>query len=127
MRKSIITICAIVLLTAALCVYTTATLNDSVAHLQSIAADMQQNFDNGDYAACMDDAQRFWTDWRRRFARLASLIPHDDLDDVSLSITTIWHKLRHGETDGLSAEIGILGENLDHLVHTEEFRWDNLL
>ena len=41
MRKSIITICAIVLLTAALCVYTTATLNDSVAHLQSIAADMQ--------------------------------------------------------------------------------------
>ena len=75
----------------------------------------------------MDDAQRFWTDWRRRFARLASLIPHDDLDDVSLSITTIWHKLRHGETDGLSAEIGILGENLDYLVHTEEFRWDNLL
>ena len=60
MRKSIITICAIVLLTAALCVYTTATLNDSVAHLQSIAADMQQNFDNGDYAACMDDAQRLW-------------------------------------------------------------------
>ena len=127
MRKSIITICAIILLTAALCVYTTYTLNDSVAYLQSIAADMQQNFDKGDYTACMDDAQRLWADWRRRFARLASLIPHDDLDDVSLSITTIWHKLRHGETDGLSAEIGILSENFDHLVHTEEFRWDNLL
>ena len=34
MKLTIATICAIIALTAALCVYTTATLNDSTARLQ---------------------------------------------------------------------------------------------
>lgn len=127
MRKSIITICAIILLTAALCVYTTATLNDSVARLQGINARLQQSADAGDYAACMLDAQELWFLWQQRFAYLASLIPHEDLDKVSLSITSLWQKLRHDDFDELSVEVGILGEHLDHLVHKEEFRWENLL
>lgn len=127
MRKSMIAICAIILLTAALCVYTTAVLNDSVAHLQHTTARLQQSADAGDYAACMSCAQELWQDWQKRFAYLASLIPHEDLDKVSLSITSLWQKLRHGDHDELSVEIGVLGEHLDHLVHKEEFRWENLL
>ncbi|MGN0742569.1 MAG: DUF4363 family protein [Candidatus Fimadaptatus sp.] len=127
MKLTIATICAIIALTAALCVYTTATLNDSTACLQELTAQLQTSADTGDADGCREAAQALWAEWQERFARLASLIPHEDLDKVSVAITGIWQRARLGETRELSPDIGILGEHLDHLVHKEEFRWENLL
>ena len=127
MKLTIATICAIIALTAALCVYTTATLNDSTARLQELTAQLQASADAGDADGCREAAQALWEEWQERFTKLASLIPHEDLDKVSVAITGIWQRSRLGETRELGPDIGILGEHLDHLVHKEEFRWENLL
>lgn len=127
MKLTIATICVIIALTAGLCVYTTATLGDSTAYLQGLTAQLQTSADAGDVEGCRAATQALWEGWQARFSPLASLIPHEDLDKVSVAITGLWHKARRGETRTLGPDIGILGEHLDHLVHKEEFRWENLL
>lgn len=127
MKQTIIVICVIAALTLGLCGYTTFTLNEAVYELQQLTEQLQMSADAGDMESCNAVSQAMWDDWQARFSRLASLIPHEDLDKVSLAITGIWQKARHSDTAGISADIGILGEHLDHLLHKEEFRWENLL
>lgn len=127
MKLTLTTICAIVVLMAALCIYSTDALNTSVTQMQSHNARLEQAASAADAQGVAEAAQSLWQDWRELMPSLAALIPHEDLDNVSLTVTGIWHLARQHNYAGLLLASGELSEHLDHLLHKEKLSWENLM
>lgn len=127
MKLTLTTICAIVLLMAALCIYSTNALNASVSQMQANNAKLEQAASAADAQGASDAAQALWQDWRELMPSLAALIPHEDLDNVSLAVTGIWQLARQHNWAGLLLASGELSEHLDHLLHKETLSWENLM
>lgn len=127
MKLTLGTIFAIVALMIALCAYSTNALNTSVTQMQANNANLEQAASAADAQGAADAAQALWQDWSELMPSLAALIPHEDLDNVSLSVTGIWQLARQRNFAGLMLASGELSEHLDHLLHKEALSWENLM
>lgn len=127
MRATISTICAIVLLMAAMCAYSNDVLNTSVSQMVAHNERLSQSAAAGDARGADSAAQSLWQDWRLFMPSLAALLPHEALDNVSLTVTDIWQLARQRNYTGLMLASGELGEHLDHLLHKEKLSWENLM
>ncbi len=127
MKLTLATICVIIALMAALCVYSTSALNTSVSRMHASNEMLAQAAAAADERGALDAAQALWQDWRELMPSLAALIPHEDLDNVSLTVTSIWQLARQRNWAGVQLASGELGEHLDHLLHKEALSWENLM
>lgn len=127
MRLTIATICITLLLTAGLCAYSSHALGAAVEELQAMTDELGRVSDAGDTEGCIRASQAMLARWEQLHPQLATLSPHEQLESVLISLTGICQKARIGETRTLVADIAVLGAHVEHLLHSTEPGWHNLL
>ena len=126
MRATLIAMCAVLILSLALCLFSLFYQERTLEALNIMRTEAIDLVDGGDADAAFEKITALAAEFKAKSKILELLASHNDLPDAYLHIVAARISIELGDLDDADRELALLGETLEHLQEHEAFTINNL-
>jgi len=102
-------------------------LENTIGQLLELTDEVEAHFVRNDQPKIAASMDRLHEAWEQAEPVLASLIDHDELDDIHIELSGLEQSLDSWHTDDVPAILARLKYNLNHIIETDRISLTNIL
>ncbi len=127
MRATLISMIAVALLAAGVCLLSVTAIGRAAGEMDGIRIEVLEMVGAGDAAGARERLRQMAERWRQKEELLAILAPHEALHEITALIIEGGANLEAEDLDDFNRSMELLGEALNHLYEEERLHFSNIL
>ena len=127
MRATLISMLAVALLSAGICVFSMLMIGHAAGEMESMRTEVLKLADAGDLPGAKERLKQMAEMWSRHEGTLAVLSSHEDLHKITELLIEGDANLAADDLDDFERSMALLGEALRHLREEEKLSFSNVL
>jgi hypothetical protein len=108
------------------CIFQACYLKSASQSLRTLLSQAKQYYDAHASTQALDICNRLYTEWERRSPLLASLLPHQQLDDIYLELLHLQSLLQGGDAIEILYSFQQLDYLFSHLTKADALSFGNI-